>query len=177
MKSEDQSRTISQGEISENAPKRKRKRPKHPFWDFQPFAIPGCCHGPGSPVPGVYGFHKGFSVHRLTTVVHCPLNGWSFCYICAWHVSKSIFWTRKYYIICLRLSRKDLEMFRMLEHWVPRFVSTCSSRQKVLRALLEIETRNGLWALVTKYMGWPFANNTPNKITMEDTGDSLFKTC
>lgn len=106
MKSEDQSRTISQGEISENAPKRKRKRPKHPFWDFQPFAIPGCCHGPGSPVPGVYGFHKGFSVHRLTTVVHCPLNGWSFCYICAWHVSKSIFWTRKYYIICLRLSGK-----------------------------------------------------------------------
>lgn len=127
---------------------------------------------------GVYGFHKGFSVHRLTTVVHCPLNGWSFCYICAWHVSKSIFWTRKYYTICLRLSGKDLEMFRMLEHWVPRFVSTCSSRKKVLRALLEIETRNGLWALVTKYMGWPIANSTPNKITIKDTGgSSLFKTC
>lgn len=105
MKSEDQSRTISQGEISENAPKRKRKRPKHPFWGFQPFGIPGCCHGQARHCRG-YGFHKGFSVHRLTTVVHCPLNGWSFCYICAWHVSKSIFWTRKYYIICLRLSGK-----------------------------------------------------------------------
>ena len=55
MKSEDQSRTILQGEIFENAPKRKRKRPKHPFWGFQPFGIPGCCHGQARHCRG-YGF-------------------------------------------------------------------------------------------------------------------------
>lgn len=26
-------------------------------------------------------------------------------------------------------------------------------------------------------MAWPFANSTPNKIIIKDTGDSLFKTC
>ena len=91
---------------------------------------------------------------------------------------KKYFLDKKVLHNLFEIVRKDLEMFRMLEHWVPRFVSTCSSRQKVLRALLEIETRNGLWALVTKYMGWPIANSTPNKITIKDTGgSSLFKTC